>query len=175
MTKKTTGITRRMVLAGTAAVGMGAGVVVSMKATQWWARPPGKGLKALSREEHDVVQAIGEAWMPQGHGPPSLSGAEAQVGAFVDEVVARMAPMQAKLFKMMLHIIDETTLPLEFARYTDLDVVKRAEHLQVWLDSPLYLHRQGVGAVMALVSMGYTSHPEVAPVFAVWFGCGYGQ
>ncbi|MCB9682778.1 MAG: gluconate 2-dehydrogenase subunit 3 family protein [Alphaproteobacteria bacterium] len=173
--KETPGITRRMLLAATGAIGLGAVVAGTVTYRRWWDRPPGGGHKALSPEEYDVVQAMAEAWMPASDGEPDISGAEADCGAFVDEVVARMPADQRKLFKLMLHIIDDTTQAIEFAPYRTLSLERRAGHLAVWLKSPIFYHRQGVQAVMALIALGYTSHPDVAPYFAQWFRCGYGR
>lgn len=168
-------VTRRMVLVASGAVALGATVVVGAKYNQWWNLPPGAGRKALAPGEYAVIQAMAEAWMPPGDEAPSLSGAQADCGAFVDEVVSRMPGEQRRLFKLLLNVLDETPYVVEFTRYTKLGLSDRAKHLELWLASPLYYHRQGVAAVMALISMGYTSHPEVAPFFASYFGCGYGR
>jgi hypothetical protein len=168
-------VTRRMVLAAMGASAAAAALAAGYKANQWWNVPPGAGHKALSPLEYDVAQAMAEAWMPAADGPPSLSGAQADCGAFLDEVVSRMPDDKRKLIKLLLNVLDETPWPVEFRRFTQLDLPTRAKHLSLWLESPVFYHRQGVAAVMALISMGYTTHPEVAPFFARFYQCGYGR
>ncbi len=168
------GITRRQVLAATAALGAASVVGVGAVGIAWWDRPPGEGLRALSASEYALVQALAEAWMPAG-GEPALSGADANVGAFFDEVVSQMAPLQGKLLKTLLHALDARTLPTHGAFYTGLDLPTRTAVLGGWLDAETYLARQAIGAVMALISFGWTLHPEVTAVFAPSFRCGYGR
>lgn len=166
-------ITRRHLLAATAALGAAAAVGVGTTAVRWWDRPPGEGLKVLSPLEHGFVQSVAEAWMPPG-GTPALSGADAQLGHFVDETMSHMPATQAKLLKVLLHLLDELTLPTHMSTFHALSLQARQEVLQGWLDSPFFLQRQALGAVMALISFGWALHPEVAPVFQPLFGCGYG-
>lgn len=168
------GITRRHVLAATGAVALAGSTTALALRHRWWNHPHAPQLKALSQDEYDVVQAIGEAWMPPGEGPPDPSGAEADVGAFVDEIVSRMPPEQARLFKLLLHILDDTTMVIEFQPYRKLDHVRRTNHLNVWIHSPWPYLRQATSAVLILVAMGYTRHPDVAKHLQPYFRCGYG-
>ncbi len=168
------GVTRRHVLAATGAIALVASTTGLVLHRRWWDHPPGSGHEALSKHEYDVVQAIAEAWMPPGDGPPDLSGSEANVGAFVDEITSRMPSQQRKLFKMLLHILDDTTLAIDYKPFHELDRFRREVHLNVWINSPWPYLRQATSAVLILISMGYTVHPKVAPHLEPWFRCGYG-
>lgn len=168
------GITRRHVLAAMAGMTAAGAVGVGVTGMRWWDRPAGDGRIVLSEGEHGFVQALAEAWMPPG-GEPSISGSEARVGDFVDEVIAHMQPTQAKLLRVLLHALDEETVPTHLARYQTLPLETRSEVLRGWMDSSWYLQRQAVSAVLALVSFGYTLHPEVSRIFSPLFGCGYGR
>lgn len=156
--------------AATAALSTGG---LALHIGSWYSRTPREGLHALSPEEYDFIQAIAEAWAPPG-GVPAISGAEAQMGTFFDGVVSSMAPQQGKLLRMLLHVLDEETVPGHFARFQHLPLDTRIEVLRGWLDSPWFLQRQAVGAVMALLSFGYTEHPEVAATLQEKFRCGFG-
>lgn len=161
-------------LVATAAVGVAGGMGGLVVRQRWWNHPPGGDLEALSQHEFNVIQAIAEAWMPPGEGPPDLSGSEANVGKFVDEIVSRMGAEQRKQFKLLIHLLDDLTMAIEFKPFHQLDRFKRSGHLQVWMNSPWYLLRQATAAVVILISMGYTVHPEVAKHISPWFRCGYG-
>lgn len=173
--KKNEGMTRRMVLAATGALGVGAAVVGGTTYSRWWNQPAGKSLTSLSQEEYQVVQRLAEAWMPPGSGPPDISGAEAECGRFVDEVCTRMRADQRKLLKLALHIINQVPYVTTMKTLIQLDRYEAAPHLDAMLESDLFYLRQGVGAVMALIALGYTSHPEVAPSISPWFNCGFGR
>jgi hypothetical protein len=166
-------ITRRHLLAATGAVSVAGTLSVGGTLYSWWDRPPGEGLSHLSLEEWNFVQALGEAWMPPG-GNPALSGAEARVGDFLDEVVGNMATTQGKLLRVLIRLLDHATLPTRGARFASLDLSTRTEVLTGWVNAPTYLQRQAVGSVLVLVAFGYTRHPEVAPSFRHLYRCGYG-
>lgn len=167
-------ITRRNVLVALAAVTTGAALVGSAAALRWWDHPPGTGLVALDADEYDMVQALAEAWMPPGAGPPDISGSEANCGKFVDEVLSRMDDFSRKGLKALLHIFNDLPLATERKRFTSMDRFERSRVLQTWFDSPLYLERQAIGAIMILIGFGYEVHPEVSKVFAPYYGCGFG-
>jgi hypothetical protein len=166
-------ITRRHVLAAMGGLAAAGAVGVGTTAWRWWDRPPGEGLAALSAEEHGFAQALAEAWMPPG-GEPAISGAEARMGDFLDQVVASMAVQQGKLFRLLLHLLDEETVLTDAARFQNLSLERRQEVLAGWLGSPWFAQRQAVSAVMALISFGYTEHPEVVPMLKPMFTCGFG-
>lgn len=168
------GWTRRQVLAGVAATGGlatagGLGLVGS-----WWDRTPAEGLVALAPEEYALVQAIGEAWAPPG-GEPAMSGADANVGAYLDLLAARMAPTQRKAFKLLLHGLDAASLPTHGARYTALRLDARTALLADWMASDNFLIRQAISAVTVLVALAWSEHPEVARTFAPLYRCGFGR
>lgn len=167
-------VTRRQVLAVTAASSAVAIAGVGGHVWTWYDRAPGEALAVLSPEEHGFVQALAEAWMPPG-GVPAISGAEARMGDFLDGVIASMATTQGKLFRLLLHALDEETLLTDGARFQTLPLARRTEVLAGWMASPWFLQRQAVGGVMALMSFGYTEHPEVAPLFRPYFRCGFGM
>jgi len=167
-------LTRRHVLAAMAAVpvvgALGAGSVV----WTWWDRPPGQGLKVLSDDEYAIVQTLAEAWMPRG-GEPVLSGSDANLGAFFDDLLDGMEANNAAELKVLLHIIDNLARPTHFRPFRRLPLEARTELVQRWLDSPRELIRLAITAVVVLLSMGWTTHPDVVGYFRPLFRCGYGR
>lgn len=167
--------TRRQVLAALAAAPIAGGLGAGAVAWQWWDRPPGDGLVALADDEYAFVQALAEAWMPPG-GNPALSGADADLGRFLDDILGAMRPDQARELKLLLQALDDlpraTHLGCPFRR---LALDARIACLRGWLHSDRWLLRNGVQALLALLAGGYTTHPEVVPMLSPWFRCGYGR
>lgn len=166
-------ITRRSLLAAGAAMTAASAVGLGAHGWSWYDRPPAAGLSAISQEEHDFITAVAEAWMPPG-GVPAISGAEAKLGDYMDAVVASMAAEQGRLFRLLFHALDEETILSHGARFHRLDLEERTRVLAAWTSSPWFLQRQAIGALMALLSFGYTEHPEVAPMLRPMFRCGFG-
>lgn len=167
-------ITRRHVLALLAATTAAAGVGAGGLALRWWRRSPGEGLKVLSRDEYEFVQAVAEAWLPPG-GEPEISGAEANVGAFLDETLVHAEGATAELLKLLFQGLDDKPLGGWFHPYRRLPLADRQVILHDWMhhDNPTF--RRAIAGVMALLGMGYTIHPMVAEVLRPSFGCGYGR
>jgi hypothetical protein len=166
-------ITRRQILATAAAVpivgALGAGTV----GWRWWDRAPGEGLKALSQDEHDFVDAAAEAWMPPG-GEPAISGAEARVGLFFDELVAAMSPASGRELKVLLQALDDLAIPGHLSTFRKLSLDTRTAVLTSWLHSDRWLVRLATTGVLVLISEGYTLHPQVASGLRPYFPCGFG-
>ncbi len=167
-------VTRRQVLAAVAGVSVAGALGGGAAAWTWWRRPPGAGLHHLSTEEHDFVQALAEAYFPPG-GVPRISGAEAELGAYMDDMVAAAAPALQTQLRLLLSAVDGASLPTHFRWFRQLDLATRVEVLQGWLNHDTALFRDGVTAIVALISLGYTSHPEVAATLQPLYRCGYGR
>jgi hypothetical protein len=167
-------ITRRHVLATTAAVAAAGALGVGATALRWWDRTPAEGLKVLSPDEHAFIQAVAEAWMPRG-GVPELSGADAGVGNFLDQTLLSMNPMNRKLLKLLMQFLDDSTLPTEFSAYRHLPRKRRQQILKGWMHSDNHLLRSAVQGLCVLLSIGWTTHPEVAAVLRPSMRCWYGR
>ena len=167
-------ITRRHVLAAAAAVPAAAALGGGGLALRWYDKAPAQGLSILSQDEYDFVQALSEAWMPPG-GTPALSGADANLGQWFDELLTHMAPNQQTLLKLLLQVLDDTPLLTDAGRYTTLDLPRRIELLVGWMQSSNALFRAAIAGVIVLIGMGWTTHPEVAPGLAPMFRCGWSR
>lgn len=167
-------ITRRHLLALSAAALAGATLSTGGLVTRWWDRPVAEGLTALSDDEYEFVQALAEAWIPPG-GDPALSGADADLGQWMDELVSHMDPTQGGLFRALLQILDDRPIPTWLSPFRALPLEDRQTILRGWIDSELYTIRAAISGVMALLSFGWTLHPQVTPRFEPLFGCGFGR
>jgi hypothetical protein len=166
-------ITRRHLLATAAAVPVVGALASAGLAWRWWDRPPGQGLKRLSADEHAFVQAVAEAWMPAGGDPP-LSGADARLGDFVDDVVAGMTPGGARDFKLLLQVLDDLPVVTHLAPFRSLSLEARADVLEGWLHRSTWLVRNAAAGVLVLVGEGWAMHPDVIGILRPSFRCGYG-
>lgn len=166
--------TRRMVLAATGAVAVAGALGVGTTAMRWWDRAPGAGRKVLSDDEYGFAQAVAEAWLPPGGDPP-ISGAEADLGSFLDDVVAGMEPATARELKLLLQVLDDLSVPTRLSAFRNLSLDDRIETLRGWLHSDQPLLRAGVQAVMVLLGVGWTTHPEVVGRLQPYYRCGYGR
>ena len=167
-------LSRRHVLATMAAVPIAGAVGTGGLALRWYDKGPAAGRILLSSDEYDFIQALAEAWMPPG-GVPALSGADADLGAWFDELLTHMAANQQTLLKLLIQILDDVPLVTDASSYRKLDLPRRIELLSDWLDSSNPLFRAGVAGVVVLIGMGWTTHPEVARVIAPRFRCGWSR
>lgn len=168
-------ITRRHVLAAMGAVPVVGALGAGATAWQWWDRPPGDGLLSLSSDEHAFVQALAEAWLPPG-GEPAISGAEARLGDFFDDVVAAMSDEQAVELKLLLQLLDDLPRATHWGRpFRALELEARIAQLDGWVHHDQWLLRNAAVAVLALIGGGYTTHPDVLPMLSPWFKCAYGR
>lgn len=167
-------ITRRTVLATSAGLAAAATLGVGTTVWRWWDRPPGEGLAVLSEDEHAFVQAVAEAWMPRG-GVPELSGADAELGAFLDGVLTAMSPTNQRLLKLLTQVLDDWTLPAHLGAYRTLSLEARQTVLRGWLHHDNHLVRTAVQGLLVLIAVGWTTHPDVAPVLRPSMNCWYGR
>ena len=167
-------LTRRHILAAAAAIPAAGLLGTGTLALRWYDKAPGEGLSLLSDDEYGFVQALAEAWMPGG-GTPSLSGADANLGAWLDEMLTHMAANQVTLLKMMLQILDDAPLLTDRTRYTTLPLARRTEILRGWMASKKPLFRGAVTGVIVLMGMGWSTHPDVVRVIAPMFRCGWSR
>lgn len=167
-------ITRRQVVAAAAAVPVVGGLAAGTTVWRWWDRPPGDGLKSLSLDEHGFIQALAEAWMPRG-GNPELSGADARLGDWMDDVVDAMEPQTAKELKLLMNAMDALPVATRLRPFQALPLETRTAVLNGWIQHPVSLVRDGISGILVLMGIGWTTHPEVVPIFRAMFRCGYGR
>jgi hypothetical protein len=166
-------VTRRHVTAALAALPVLGALSGGGLYLRWWDRPHGDALLALSDDEYALVQALAEAWMPPG-GVPALSGADADLGRFVDDLVSRMPHPEKELLKVLLQALDDATLPTHLSSFTALPLDERTAVLKGWLNSDIAEERNAVRTVLILIGEGWVMHPDVSAVLADEFACGYG-
>lgn len=166
-------ITRRHMLAlsaATAAVGaIGAGGLV----IRWWDQPPDAPLTVLSAEEARIVRALAGTAYPHTEAIP-LDGAEAGLDHFFDAMLSHMPTEPRKLLKLLLHGLDGGTVLTHGATFSELGPSGRMEALDGWINHELAEMRNAAQSLILLLGMGWTTHPGVAPTMQRFHSCGYG-
>lgn len=167
-------ITRRTLLALTAASAVATGLCAGGTALRWWDAPPGGGFRQLSADEAAFVRAFSAAAFPGG-AFISLDGGEADMDRFFDALLDGMEPLTADLLKLLAQALQRATLLTHGGVFTGLTVDERQEALMGWYHSDVADVRSAVTSFIVLLGMGYTTHPEVSPLMSQWHRCGYGR
>jgi len=166
-------VTRRQALALSGLVAAAGASAVGLRAFSWWDAPAGAAFAALSDREAQLVDSFGEALFPPG-GVPALSGADAGLARFLDEVIDVMPGATDNLLRLFLCALDDTARLTRFSGYCELPLAERTELLSTWSQSPHYLFRSSVNSLVLFLSMGYCMHPKVKDACGWIFPCGYG-
>lgn len=167
-------ITRRHLLALGAAVPAATALGAGGLTWRWYGVAPAEGRAVLSADEYDFVQALAEAWMPPG-GEPFLSGADADLGGWLDELLSHMDETKASLLKVLMQVLDDTTLLSEGSAFRHLPLSTRMERLRGWMTSKNSLFRSAVSGLIVLMGMGWSTHPDVVAVIGPMFRCGWSR
>jgi len=143
-------------------------------AGSWFLQRPAPPLRFLSTAEAATVRALcGAAWPATTACP--LDGADADLDAYLDELMASLGGLQRDGIRMLLHVIEELPLATDGDRFGALPRDRQAALLQSWLDSDQATVRSALVSVVILTGMGYTTHPDAAATFGSLYRCRYGR
>jgi hypothetical protein len=167
-------ITRRHLLAASAAIAAAAATCTGGIGLRWWDAAPGVERVNLADEEAALVRALSGAAFPAG-AVIGLSGADADLDRFFDAMLSGMPKLTGDLLKLLAQALDHLPLATRGARFTALSLPDQQAQLEAWLSSDQAELRSAVQSIVILLAMGYTTHPEIAPMMSAWHGCGYGR
>lgn len=167
-------ITRRHLLAATAILAVGGTVGAAATGAHWWDQPVTGEYRFLSADEASFLDAVAEAVFPAG-GEPPLGGREAAVGRFLDEVLAGIPATQRNLLRAAFHAVDSLPLVTNFSRFSALPLADAQAVFRDWLNHERPEIRGIAQSLHVFVGMAYLTHPEVAPLLAGGFDCGWGR
>jgi len=151
-----------------------AGAGVALTAARWWEQPPTAPYAYLSADEVEFLDALAEAALPAG-GTPSLGGAGADVGRYLDVVLAGMVGWQRSLVRLSMHALDNLARASHGVPFHALPAADAQAQLRDWLTTPVHAQRAIAQSLYLFVVMAWCAHPEVAPTIAPWFHCGFGE
>jgi len=167
-------ITRRHLLALTAATAAAGAVGTSGIALKWWDQPANAPHINLSSDEAHFIRVwSGVAFPPTRN--ITISGSDADLDRFFDELVGSMPETPAKLLRLLLHALDHASMPTHGSRFTDLAANQRSEVFESWTKADLAELRSATLSLALLLGMGWSIHPDVAPHMQRLHSCGYGR
>ena len=167
-------VSRRQVLAISGLVAAAGAGGVALRVVSWWDVPADAPYACLSEREARLADSLAEALFPAG-GRPALSGADAGLARFLDDVLDATPAPTAELLRLFLHALDDFTRLSHFAGYVELPLAERSALLEGWSQSDNYLFRSAVSGLVLFLSMGYCLHPEVKEACGWVFPCGFGE
>jgi len=167
-------LSRRHLLALIGAAGAVAAAGAASVGLRWWDQAPDAPFGALEDEEAAVVRAVGAAAFPGG-ASIALHGRDADLDRFFDVLLLALPAMQRKLLKLLLHALEYGAVLDQGGRLSALPEERQRAFVMGLLAHPVAEVRGAVQGLVVLLGMGYTTHPEVAPIMSAWHRCGYGQ
>ena len=166
-------ISRRHILAlGAATAAVGA-LTAGGTVYHWWDQPPSASYSNLSDEEAAFVRAWASAAFPPGE-TLSLDAGRAGLDHFFDATLTHLPETQRKLIKLLLHALNTGTVALRGSRFVSLSPVEARSVFHALSAHDLAELRGAASSLTVFLGMGYTTHPDVAPIMARWHRCGYG-
>ena len=166
-------ITRRHLIALTAATAAAGALGVGGIGLRWWNQSASEGFGQLSLEEAAIVRAIAGAAYPRTE-PIPLDGSEAGLDRYFDAMLAHVPQTTAKLLKLLLHGLDGGTVLTHGTTFAALSHADQQQVLSSWIEHDLAELRNAAQSLILLLGMGWTIHPEVAPFMQRFHSCGYG-
>jgi hypothetical protein len=145
---------------------------VGLRVVSWYDRDPSEGYRCITAHEAGLLDALAEAWFPPG-GVPALSGAQAGVSRFLDDLFALMDEPTPHLLRLLLHTLDDWSRLSHGAGFVDLDLDVRIADLKSWCGHDNHLVRGAIGGLGTFIATAYTGHPEVKAACGWQFPCGY--
>ena len=166
-------ITRRHLLALSAAASAVGAIGVGGLALQWWNQPPDAPYEVLSTEEASFIRAWGACAYPSTPAIP-LTADEARLDRFFDAFSKVMPADASRLLRLLLHALNSATLPTHGHQFIDLDMETRMTIFESWTHAELSEFRSATQSLVLILGMGWSIHPAVAPTMQKLHSCGYG-
>ena len=166
-------LTRRHLLALGAATSAAAAAGLTSTVAHWWDQPAAADFSHLSANEARFVRAWASAAFPSGE-VIALHGADAGLDRFFDGMLSSLPDTQRKLLKLLLNALDTSSIAIAGARFHQLSETDARQVFHRLNEHELAEVRGAVTGLTVLLGMGYSTHPQVAPVMARWHRCGYG-
>lgn len=167
-------ITRRHLLAMSAASAAAVSVCAGGVGMSWWNQPPGAGFAQLSEAEATFLRAFSGAAFPGGDFI-ALDGQDAELDVFFDVTLSTMPELTANLLKLLMQGLERWTVISTGHVFSHLPRDAQQAQLAAWLGHDVAEVRSAISSLVVLLGMGYTTHPAVAPVMGQWHRCGYGR
>ena len=163
---------RKLLLYATAALGS-ATIASSIVVGQWWNTPPQEPYVYLNKDEANITLLIAKAAFPAGE-QHNIDGEQAGLDRFFDQFLGHLEPQNRKLLKLLLQATDRVSLPLYGQYFSNLPSDKQQSCLAYLINHQQNLIRSAYQSLVAILGMGYSTHPAMAEKLSLLHRCGYG-
>jgi hypothetical protein len=140
---------------------------------QWWDTDPEEPFTSLNRKEARLIQLIAKAAFPSGT-QSKLDGAQAQLDRFFDLFLGQLEKQNQTLLKLLIQATDRITIPFYGSYFSNLTEKQQQSCIEDLLNSEQHLLRSAYQSLIAILGMGYTTHPQIAALISPLHRCGYG-
>ena len=163
---------RKLLLYATAALGS-ATIASSIMVGQWWNTDPDEPYQHLNNDEAQITLLIAKAAFPSG-AHHNIDGSQAQLDRFFDQFIGHLQPQNRKLLKLLLQATDRISIPLHGAYFSNLSFETQQSCIESLVNHQQHLIRSAYQSLIAILGMGYSTHPEMAEKLSHLHRCGYG-
>lgn len=163
---------RKLLLYASAALGS-ATIASSIVVSQWWNTAPQEPYTHLNRDEANLTLLIAKAAFPAGE-HHHIDGQQASLDRFFDQFLGHLQPQNRSLLKLLLQATDRISLPFYGQYFSNLSSDEQQSCLEGLLNHQQHLVRSAYQSLIAILGMGYSTHPEMAEKLSRLHRCGYG-
>jgi hypothetical protein len=167
-------ITRRHLLALSAASTAAAAVATGGLVSQWWDQPAERPYTVMNASEAAFIRAWAGAAYPATTAIP-MAGDTAGLDRFFDEMLSTMPADTARLLRLLIHALDNASVLTDGAPFSSLPATTQARCFEDWIHSDIDPARSATQSLVLLVGMGWSTHPMVAPHMVKLHSCGFGR
>jgi len=116
----------------------------------------------FSEKDHQVFQALGARLFPR-DSRFSVSGADVVFAPAIERYFAEVSPTLTNNIKRALFAFNRGAhlSRLTHRAFTNLEPTEQDEYIRAWAESSFYPRRVLFTALKMILTMVYTSHPEV--------------
>ena len=136
-------------------------------------RAPTDPYAVLHEDEAHFVRAWASVAFPRTATTP-IAGEDADLDHFFDGVLQRSPETTANLLTVLLNALNTASIVSHGDRFVALTQSDRNACFESWTHSNTGVFRSACQGLVLLLGMGWSTHPEVAPTFALMHSCGYG-
>ena len=163
---------RKLLLYAGAAFGS-ATIASSIMVGQWWNTAAQEPYANLNKEEANITLLIAKAAFPAGE-HHNVDGGQAHLDRFFDQFLGHLQPQNRALLKLLVQATDRVSIPLYGQYFSNLPSHEQQSCLEYLLNHQQHLIRSAYQSLIAILGMGYCTHPEMAEKLSRLHRCGYG-
>ena len=163
---------RKLLLYAAGALGS-ATIASSIMVGQWWNTSAQKPYTNLNKLEAEITMLIAKAAFPAGE-YHNIDGKQANLDRFFDQFLGHLQPQNRKLLKLLLQATERISIPLHGQYFSKLSSDEQQSCLNSLLKHEQHLVRSAYQSLVAILGMGYSTHPKMADKLSRFHRCGYG-